>query len=169
MDVNQYSQVWNLDTLFTGGSESSQLYEHIRQLEAKIYEFEEKLIVFNTPKKISESIKMAALIDFIGDIRINLSQVNSFLTCLLAQNPKDQNAKTLQGKTTVLSTRFESACNKVKIILVKTNQCLWESLLNTDHLANYKFILNEWREEAKTQLSDEEQDLVLDLMVDGYH
>lgn len=169
MDVTQYSQVWNLDTLFTGGSESSQLHEHIRQLEVKIYEFEEKLIVFNTPQEISESIKMAALIDFIGDIRINLSQVNSFLTCLLAQNPKDQSAITLQGKTTVLNTRFESACNKVKIILVKTNQCLWESLLNTDHLANYKFILNEWREEAKTQLSDEEQNLVSDLMVDGYH
>ncbi len=53
--------------------------------------------------------------------------------------------------------------------LIKTNQCLWADLLNTDVLANYKFILNEWRKDTKMKLSDEEQNLVSGLMVDGYH
>lgn len=169
MSEKKYLQVWNLDSLFPGGSESSQLHEHIRHLEVEIYEFEEKLNYFNTPQEINESIKVAALIDYIGDIRINISQADSFITCLLAENPKDQHAITLRGKTTAIKTRFESALKRVKNTLVKTNQHLWENLLNTDYLANNKFLLNEWREDGKTSLSDEEQNLVSDLMVDGYH
>ncbi|MCU4715894.1 M3 family oligoendopeptidase [Bacillus cereus] len=98
-----------------------------------------------------------------------MSQANSFITCLLAQSPKDQHAIILQGKITIINTRFESALKKVKNTLVKIDYHLWQGLLNTDVLANYNFILNEWREDVETNLSDEEQNLVSDLVVDGYH
>ncbi|MCP1124190.1 M3 family oligoendopeptidase [Bacillus sp. 3103sda1] len=169
MKETKYLQVWNLDYLFSGGSESSQLNEHIKDLEVKVNKFEEKLNFFNTPQDVNESEKFADLLDYIGDIRIYISQANSFITCLLAQNPKDQHAITSKGKITTINARFESALQKVKNILVKTNQYLWEDLLNTDFLVNYKFILNEWRKDAKMKLSNEEQNLVSDLMVDGYH
>ncbi|MGE7874552.1 M3 family oligoendopeptidase [Bacillus paramycoides] len=169
MSETKYRQVWNLDSLFLGGSESSQLHEHIRHLEIEISEFEKKTNSFNVPKKINESINVAVLIEYIGDIRTNISQANSFITCLLAQSPKDQHAIILQGKITIINTRFESALKKVKNTLVKIDYHLWQGLLNTDVLANYNFILNEWREDVETNLSDEEQNLVSDLMVDGYH
>lgn len=169
MEETKYLQVWNLDNLFPGGSESSQLSEHIKDLDVKVNKFEDKLNFFNTPRNINESEKVADLLDYIGDIQIYISQANSFITCLLAQNPKDQHAITLKGKITTIHTRFESALKKVKNTLIKTNQYLWVDLLNTDVLANYKFILNEWRKGTKMKLSDEEQDLVSDLMVDGYH
>ncbi|MCZ6943758.1 M3 family oligoendopeptidase [Bacillus mycoides] len=169
MSETKYRQVWNLDSLFLGGSESSQLHEHIRHLEIEISEFEKTTNSFNVPKKINESINVAVLIEYIGDIRTNISQANSFITCLLAQSPKDQHAIILQGKITIINTRFESALKKVKKTLVKIDYHLWLGLLNTDVLANYNFILNEWREDVKTNLSDEEQNLVSDLMVDGYH
>ncbi|MFJ8460192.1 M3 family oligoendopeptidase [Lysinibacillus xylanilyticus] len=169
MSETKYRQVWNLDSLFIGGSESSQLLDHIRHLEIEISEFEEKTNSFNVPQKINESINVAILIDYIGDIRTNISQANSFITCLLAQNPKDRQAIILQGKITTINTRFEFTLKKVKNTLVKIDYHLWECLLNTDVLTNYKFILNEWREDVETNLSDEEQNLLSDLMVDGYH
>lgn len=46
---------------------------------------------------------------------------------------------------------------------------MWEGILDTEVLNNYKFILNEWRKKAEMHLSDEEESLVSDLMVDGYH
>lgn len=46
---------------------------------------------------------------------------------------------------------------------------MWESILDTEVLNNYKFILIEWRKKAEMHLSDEEESLVSDLMVDGYH
>jgi len=166
----QYRQVWNLDSLFQGGSQSSQLHEHIRYLEKEISEFEEKTNSLNVPRNINESINVAVLVEYIGDIRTNISQASSFITCLLAQNPKDQNAIILQGKITIINTRFESALKIVKNTLVKIDHHLWQCLLNTDVLTNFKFILNEWREDGETTtLSDGEQNLISDLMVDGYH
>lgn len=169
MGETKYSQVWNLDSLFQGGSKSSQLHEHIRYLEQEISEFEEKANSFIVPQKINASIHVAVLVEYIGDIRTNISQANSFITCLLAQNPKDQDAIILQGIITTINTRFESALNKVKNTLVNIDDHLWQGLLNTDVLANFKFILNEWRKDGETTLSDREQNLVSDLMVDGYH
>ncbi|TQR36032.1 M3 family oligoendopeptidase [Lysinibacillus sphaericus] len=169
MGETKYRQVWNLDSLFQGGSKSSQLHEHIRYLEQEISKFEEKANSFNVPQKINESINIAVLVEYIGDIRTNISQANSFITCLLAQSPKDQEAIILQGIITTINTRFESALKKVQNTLLKIDYHLWQGLLNTDVLANFKFILNEWRKDGKTTLSDGEQNLVSDLMVDGYH
>ncbi|MFJ3389391.1 M3 family oligoendopeptidase [Lysinibacillus sp. NPDC086135] len=169
MGETKYRQIWNLDSLFQGGSKSSQLHEHIRYLEQEISEFEEKANSFNVPQKINESINIVVLVEYIGDIRTNISQANSFITCLLAQSPKDQEAIILQGIITTINTRFESALKKVKNTLLKIDYHLWQGLLNTDVLANFKFILNEWREDGETTLSDGEQNLVSDLMVDGYH
>ncbi|WP_249598686.1 M3 family oligoendopeptidase [Peribacillus frigoritolerans] len=169
MKERKYLQVWSLDEVFQDGNQSSQFREHLKHLEIKVSKFEEKLKFFHTPKELNESLKVVEIIEFIIDIRMNLSQANSFITCLLAQNPKDQNATTLRGKTTSINAGFESAFKKVQKVLVNTNQRLWEGILDTEDLNNYKFILNEWRKKAEMHLSDEEESIVSDLMVDGYH
>lgn len=169
MNKTKYTQVWNLNSLFPGGSGLSQLHTHINQLEASVNKLKEKLQDFNPPQEINESNNIAALMDDIGNVQSNISQANSFITCLLAQNPKDQQAKILQGKTTAINTCFEASLKKMKNNLGKTNQQLWEGLMNTDILTDYKFTLNEWREDAKKKLSDAEQNLMFNLMSDGYH
>lgn len=169
MRETKYRYVWDLEKLFADGSQSSQFSEHLKLLETKVYEFEEKLNCFNTPQKINDSFKVAGIIEYIIDIQMNLSQASSFITCLLAQNPKDHNASTLRGKTSSVNSRFESALKKVQKVLANTNQHLWEGLLDTRALENYRFILNEWREQAEIHLSDKEESLVSNLMADGYH
>ncbi|MGD6780960.1 M3 family oligoendopeptidase [Sutcliffiella horikoshii] len=168
-DETKYSQVWNLDKLYPDGSASTQFLDHISHIESKVFSLEEGLNFFNTPKEINHSSKVADLIDNIGCIRINLSQANSYITCLLAQNPQDQNAPTLKGKTSSISARFDAGLKKLQKILVKTDHHLWEDMLDTADLNPYKFILNEWRKKADMHLTDDEESLVSDLMVDGYH
>jgi oligoendopeptidase F len=169
MKETKYIQVWDLDKLFPNGSESSQLREHINQLEFKVSIFEEKLNVLHTPKDINDSYKVADVLDCIADIRINLSQANSFITCLLAQNPMDQKASKLHGKTSALNAVFESALIRLQKVIENTNNHLWEEILDTEVLKDYKCILNEWRRKAGRYLSDKEESLMSDLMVDGYH
>ena len=169
MKETNYRHVWDLDKLFSDGSESIQFRKHIKHLEIKVYELEKKLNFFSTPREINDSFKVSELIDYIAGIRINLSQANSFITCLLGQNSKDLNATTLRGKTSSINARFESALKRMQSILVNTNQHLWEDLLTTKVLNKNKFILNEWRKKAELHFSDEEEKLVSDLMIDGYH
>ena len=169
MNKTRYSKVWNLDKLFQDGSKSSQLHNHIKQVEIMVNELEEKLTSFHNLLDVNESLKVESIIKHIAGIRINLSQANSFITCLLAQNPKDQNAMSLRGVTSSMNARFDSTIKKFQSVILKTNQHLWEDILETKALNNYKFILNEWRKKAEMFLSAEEEKFISDLMVDGYH
>jgi oligoendopeptidase F len=169
MEKISYPKVWNLEKVFMGGSKSSQFLDHINRLEDLVHELEGNVNSFITPLSTNEVIKVVHLIENIGNIRLYLSQANSFITCLLAQNPKDQDAASLRGKIAQKESRFEKELSKVKKILTYTKENVWESLLETEELQEYRFILNEWREHADRNLSEEELNLISDLMVDGYH
>ncbi|MGP4066105.1 hypothetical protein ACTWPF_14370 [Oceanobacillus sp. M65] len=93
-----YREVWDLDSIFPGGSESPQLVEHLRNTERKIKDFNSKVGSFVSSKCIAEPVEVTELIRLISEIEMNVSQAKSFVVCLLAQNPKDQKASTLEDK-----------------------------------------------------------------------
>lgn len=169
MEKTEYQKEWNLDRIFLGGSKSGQFLEHINRLEGLIYELEKCVKSFTTPLAKNEVVNLVQLLKNIGDIRVDLSQANSFITCLLAQNPKDQDAAILRGKVTQIDSLFEKELSKVKNIVKNTKQNVWESLLEYKELEDYRFVLNEWRDNTYKHLSIEEKNLIVDLMADGYH
>lgn len=169
MEKVSYSKVWNLDTVFEGGSKSSQFLIHINRLETLVYELEGSIKILITPLSRNEIIKVVQLIENIGNIRLNLSQANSFITCLLAENPKDQDAAVLRGEVARKESRFEKELSKVKKILISIKEDVWEGILETKELQEYRFVLNEWRKSGDNILSEKELNLISDLMVDGYH
>src|SRR5699024_10221431 len=165
----KYRKTWNLETLFSGGSSSHQLKEHIEKTLDKISKFKIKVDCFQTPQKIDDALEVAELIESISSIRIHLSEANSFITCLLAENSKNQKAVSLQSKIHSIRAKFESIVHKMQRTLVKTQRNLWEAMLDTDVLQDYTFKLNKWREKTYLQLSEEKDNIASDLMVDGYH
>ncbi|MCM3690926.1 M3 family oligoendopeptidase [Neobacillus niacini] len=169
MEKISYPKVWNLDKIFMGGGKSSEFLDHINRLEVLVLELEGSVTSFITPLTTNEVIKVVHLIENIGNIRLYVSQATSFITCLLAQNPKDQDAAILRGKIAQIESRFEKELSKVNMIFTYTKEDVWKSLLETEELEEYRFILNEWRENADKNLSEEELSLISDLMVDGYH
>lgn len=169
MEKMGYRKNWKLDKIFLGGSKSNQFLDHIKQLEVLVYDFERCVKSFNTPIARNDAANLEKLVIYIGEIRVNLSQANSFITCLLSQNTKDQDAATLRGKVAQIESNFEKELSKVKIILANTKQDIWGFLIETKELEDYRFVLNEWRENTNTHLSDDEQNLISDLMADGYH
>lgn len=169
METISHPKVWNLDNVFMGGGKSSQFLDHMNRIEDLVLELEGSVTSFITPLSTNDVIKVVHLIEKIGNIRLYLSQANSFITCLLAQNPKDQEAASLRGKIAQIESRFEKELSKVKKIFTYTKEDVWESILKSEELQEYRFILNEWRENADQNLSEEELNLISDLMVDGYH
>ncbi|WP_099364250.1 M3 family oligoendopeptidase [Fredinandcohnia onubensis] len=169
MPKTRYSKVWNLDKLFLDGRNSSQLHNHIKQLELKVSELEEIINTYQNLSDVSESPRVESVMKHITDIRIHLSEAKSFITCLLAQNPKDQIAMTLRGQISSINADFESTIKKFQYTILNTSELVWEDLLETKNLHKYKFVLTEMRETVAMFLSEEEEKLVSDLMVDGYH
>ncbi|MEB2300414.1 M3 family oligoendopeptidase [Lysinibacillus xylanilyticus] len=166
---SSYPIVWNLESIFQGGGKSSQFSDHINRLEVFVQDLEFCVKSFTTSLEKNEVNKVIHIVEKIGNIRLNLSQANSFITCLLAQNPADQDAAILRGKVAQKEARFEKELSKVKKLLTNTKEDIWRFILKNKELRIYKFILSEWRENADKNLSEEEVNLISDLMVDGYH
>lgn len=165
----KYSEVWDLDVFFPGGSESLQLHEHLDYIKKEVNDFQRKVDNFRTPKALEDVKNVVSIIEVVSKIRIDISEARSFITCLIAQDTKDKKATVLKGKISTISTYFSSALQKAQKILAKTDHAVWKGLLDKDELKCFKFILNEWRENADTQLSEKEGNIISSLKADGYH
>lgn len=164
-----YEMNWNLDSIFLGGSKSDQFINHLNELEDYIHNMKMSVASFSALPSMSDAVNIAELMNKIGETRIHFSQANSFVTCLLSQDSRDQDAATLRGKIVRIESDFKNELSKVQAVIANIEQERWVNLIEAVELADYKFILTDWRENTITSLSDDGQSLIADLMVDGYH
>ncbi|KGP71232.1 M3 family oligoendopeptidase [Pontibacillus yanchengensis] len=164
-----YKDVWDLNEIFDGKSDSEDLHNHIALTEKKVNDFNQIIDAFAIPNKKEDANVIHNLINHIDDIRLKLTQASSFTTCLLAENPKDQGASVIQGSIAKLSAKYEGILYKFQTILFYIDGSVWEELLATDRLKPYQFILWDWRECKHNRLTEHEEKIISSLEVDGYH
>lgn len=164
-----YSEVWDLDVFFKGGSDSSELRTHLDGVKEKISIVEKELSKFVVPQSASVANEVASLIEVVKEAAVNLRQASAVVGCFLAADTTDKKALLLQGEVGSLSAHFQTAMLKFQQILSKTDENVWNELLASDSLKEFTFVLNEWRAEVALKLSEEEEGLITSLSVDGYH
>lgn len=166
MNGNEYTDTWELDSLLKG---SGELTELIAQTKVGIAECLERAEALDLSNAQGNEEPVAIILRDIGCIQNALSQMSSFVTCLLAENPANQTGISLQGSVSSVKADFSSLVKKLQHQLSELDPATWNLLLQTESLSDYRFILNEWRTDADAALSNEEEALISDLMVDGYH
>ncbi|WP_019412497.1 M3 family oligoendopeptidase [Paenisporosarcina sp. TG20] len=169
MTTKIYSEVWDLDVFFKGGSSSPELKEHLESLKRKLDLFELTLSKFDVPKNKSDASKIVSIIEETKQVAENLSQAGAVIGCFLAQDTTDKQANILQGEIGSHSARLSSSMLVLQQKLSKTTDEIWISLMEDEELKEFTFVLNEWRNEAKELLSEKEEDMITVLSVDGYH
>ena len=158
-----------MTTLFKGGSDSLQLVELMEQMQNEIQQLSGEINSFSLSKNHLIEKTFERFLSHLGHIQLTLSQVTSFITCLLAENPKDKKAMALQGKNASIKAAYSSVLHRFQQLLPTIEKTSWDELLETESLKNHRFILSEWRENADSPLSIETENVIADLMVDGYH
>ena len=166
MKGNGYTDTWELDSLLKG---SGRLMELIAQTKVGIGECLERVEALDLSNAHDNAEAVAIILRDIGCIQNALSQTSSSITCLLAENPANQQAVSLQGTLSSVKADCSSLLKKLQQQLSEIDPAAWNLLLQTESLKDYRFILNEWRADAEASLSNEEEALIDDLMVDGYH
>ena len=169
MTQKTYSEVWDLDVFFKGGSESQELRTHLDDVERKVGSLEETASAFQVPQSATAAKEVVNLIDSIKRCCTELSQAGAVIGCFLAADTTDKKALQLQGETGSLGARFSTIGLKVRQTLAKADEDTWKGLMESDELKEFAFVLNEWREEVNLKLSEEEESLITSLSVDGYH
>lgn len=169
MTEKNYSEVWDLDVFFQGGSSSPALRSHLDGVEEKMSELEKKVATFTTPTTSENANLIVNMIESIKDVALNLSQARAVIGCYVAADTTDKNAILYQGETVTLGARFSTCLLKFQQSLANINSVTWQSLMNIETLQEFAFILTEWRDEVALKLSEEEESLIAALSVDGYH
>lgn len=164
----KYSEVWDLEVFFEGGSESPQLRDHLNQVQDKITAAKEEIDHLAVPTSVEEAQEIARLLEVITDVSLHLRQAGAVIGCYLAADTRDKKAVLLQGETGTLTAQFKSVMLKFQQTLAKVDDEIWEALVSSAALNDFYFILNEWREEVALKLSEKEENLITALSVDGY-
>ena len=169
MTVNTYSEVWNLDVFFPGGSDSAELEKFLVQTEESIKGLKEKVKNWTPVNSVEDTQYLQELLRNLEEAAKKLTQAGAFVGCLLAQNTKDKKAYSLDAKITSLGAVFQAALGSLDYQLTTIDDSVWEQLVATEPLKEFSFVLSESREKAKEKLSKEEEALISTLEVDGYH
>lgn len=160
-------QRWDLEVLFPGGSESAAFHSFLGELESDIAALKARVEQPDLP--VQEKQTFVEVLSSVQGIAVRVRQAGAFISCLTAQNMKDDKAKLLGGRVNSISAAFGGALTRWEEQLLKIDAAAWEALLTDEELKPIAFPLNERRRRAQEKLPPEQEVLANDLAVDGYH
>lgn len=156
-----YPVTWDLEAIFAGGSQSSAFQHFIKETD--------QLLVAWKRDVLAATDLTADLLDLMQVIVGRLREASAFTECLEAQDMNDKQAVNLSGKVRALRATFEGVQVYIDQLLVQTADADWQTLLAQEPFATLAFPLEERRVRAKMMLPPEQEALIADLAIDGYH
>jgi pepF/M3 family oligoendopeptidase len=169
MTATPYSDVWNLEVIFKGGSESKEFADHLNLTSELIELFQAKVSSWTPLNTTEDSNFLQELLEDFEHAAKKLRQAGAFVGCLQAQNTEDKKAYNLEASVTSLSAAFQTALSRFDSLLTTIYDDVWTQLLADEPLNLLSYILTERRDRAKDKLSNEEEAIITALGVDGYH
>ncbi|MBO1102996.1 M3 family oligoendopeptidase [Enterococcus hirae] len=160
-----YSLNWDLDSIFSGGSDSPALNERLEQLEKQINTYYQSVNQWD--HSVSTNDELTTLIKQQETITEGFSQCNSYITALLSANVKDTQAKLLSGKLYALLPRWQSADTILSKKFAEISDNNWQILLQTDEFSLIAFRMNEIRRDGHRLLTEAEENIINTLSLDG--
>ncbi|WP_433944044.1 M3 family oligoendopeptidase [Paenibacillus sp. SN-8-1] len=163
------SLTWDLESLFPGGSSSAEFKAFLSKLEQDIVKLGQQVKELEAPKTVQDTASLDSFIDSLQSAYSRITEAGSFVGCLTAQDTTDKKAVQLSGKVTSLRAALQGLSTVFESILRATEDEVFAEWIKRPEIAPIAFSLNESRERTREKLPPEQESLVLDLAVDGYH
>jgi oligoendopeptidase F len=167
--ANTYSDVWDLEVFFKGGSSSPEFADHLKAAGEQIEKFKKEVEGWEPVNQSTESAMLANLVGLFDGAAKKVRQAGAFVSCLHAQNTDDKKAGQLKATVTELSASLQTALTIFDQKLSSFSNEVWDELLQDGLLKELRFVLTERRERAAEKLSEKEESAINALSVDGYH
>lgn len=161
--LKNLKQIWDLESIYSGGSESIQLKQHIEEVVKDIQGLEAQI------PSGAQAEQWQKFLEEFQDTAARLFQAGAYVGCLVAQNTKDIKAKLLGSQVRQISAALDSVLASVEERLLAIGADEWSALLKAPALQPVAFALEEIRQRAKEKMTAAQEKLVNDLSIDGYH
>ncbi|WP_216830113.1 M3 family oligoendopeptidase [Alkalihalobacterium elongatum] len=162
----QYNQLWDLDSIFPGGSESTELRSFIKETKEELVALEQSLQQLTELHK--EKDKFVGIIESAQNVAAKVREVGAFIGCLTAQNAADKKAIQLSGTAKELSSLYQGVLTSIDEKIMQLDEAELQSLID-NHFKDVAFYLNERAQRASEKLSPAEEKLAQKLSTSGYH
>ncbi|MBO0482282.1 M3 family oligoendopeptidase [Candidatus Enterococcus courvalinii] len=160
-----YSLNWDLDSIFSGGSNSLALNERLAELESQMKDYYQFVGDWEFSPENFEQLQ--TILQLQAKISDGFTQCDSYITALLSANVNDSQAKILSGKLYALLPRLQSAETVLSTKFAKINEEHWQLLLANSDFQPLAFRLNEIRRDGAQLLSESEENIINTLALDG--
>ncbi|WP_047982187.1 M3 family oligoendopeptidase [Ornithinibacillus contaminans] len=167
--TREYEKTWDLDVIFPGGSESKEFQAYLKVVQGDMKELSNAVKAFDPTDKENSVSVLASIINQLEPAMKKLRESFAFISCLSAQNVKDATANLLVGERSALGAQMGGIRTVLNQKLASIPEDVWQEIVQHESLQEVSFVLTETRETAKELLSSEQEVLLNDLAVDGYH
>ncbi|QAY66785.1 M3 family oligoendopeptidase [Paenibacillus protaetiae] len=163
--MSTYPLTWNLDVIYEGGSSSPAFAAELQGIEQDVVKLDQLVAAGEG----GQPEQLTAIAELMQSILLRIRESDSFVSCLLAQNMKDAKAAALSDRVKTASAKFDGVLTRFDSILRSMDDSAFEAWLSSGAAAQVAFNLRERRELAKEKLAPEQEALIGDLAVNGYH
>lgn len=119
------SLTWELDSIFPGGSSSTELESFLKNLEQDIAALQGLVKNAVAPTDVESTKALDEVIELLQSCSGRLVEVSSFADCLGAQNQMDKGAVRLAARVTSMRAGFEGISSQFSNVLRQTTDKVW--------------------------------------------
>lgn len=164
--VQQLQPTWDLDVIFPGQSNSEEFRQFVNEVKRDTAELTEEV---NHLDANGETEAWEIILEKLELLTKQSREMGAYISCLSAQDVTDKQAALYVAEAAQVQASSSALTKIIDQKLGAITDANWDILLEQEAIKPLKFILTERRERAREQLSKNEEILIGDLAVDGYH
>lgn len=157
-----YSMIWDLDSIFPGGSDSPELQVRLQQLKEQLQTLQTQVTAFD-----GSAAQLASILRSNETVGNGFGQCGSFINALMSANVNDDKAKILMGDLMALVPQRQLTYTKLSKDLAQIDDATWDTLMTDPQLSPVAFRLGEIRRDGSQLLSEEAENIINTLALDG--
>jgi len=160
---------WDLDSIFPGGSGSSEYRAFCDKVRKSLVEAKENLD--RMPCKLDDKSASAwetFITRFQSEVE-NIRLIKAFAGMLASQDVNDTAAMAAETMGDELMSEWEKLRATFEALALEQDDAAWGKLMSSPKIVPIRFFLDEMREGGKSKMPVELESLGLDLSVSGYH
>ncbi|MDT2780715.1 M3 family oligoendopeptidase [Vagococcus fluvialis] len=167
----KYAITWDLDSLFEGGIDSTELSARLILLDDQIKDYARLVGKWDTERDTPDFLFLDSILALQELVSNGFGQTISFVNAIQSADVNNKKAGTMLASLYSKSTEFENANVIFTKKLTSMSEASWNHLkeAQTTQRQGVMFILNETREQGKRLLSENEENIINQLSTDGFN
>ena len=165
----KYQNTWDMDRVFSGGSDSPDFYQEIDTLNKKLDKFERLVNNWQVKEDAPEFKTFEKILKNHEELIQRIGESRTFMSGLTSANVNDTAAHINLNKVSNLSKDLNNIFISLQKKMAEISDSDFDKILNKENFKVLSFPLIEIREKAQKLLSTKEEELLNNLSIDGFH